>query len=359
MARADMAAGNVDDAMVQFALGGVTGVIGLISGGAGLIKNLRSLHLDALPKVGKAVSGVGGIFSSLGKVLMGNPIILICTAIALVAILIITNWDAVRPFFEAIWNAIKGIFEAAFNFIKPLVDVVWNGIKVVIETVMNIIKAIIEAVWNAIKVYIEIVMAIIKFLIIDPLTQAWNGIQVIMNAIRAVFEAVWNAIVGVINAAMSIIQDYIITPMTKVRQTVIGILEGIYNVFRTIFDSIKGVVQSAIDFIMGLIQPVIDLVNGLGDAVGSLIPEGDIIPGLHLFADGGYVTRPTLAMIGEGGEGEYVIPESKMSKFFGSVNVGGGRGGGVTIGQITVVSSDPSLAGRALVKELGYRGVKL
>ena len=30
-------------------------------------------------------------------------------------------------------------------------------------------------------------------------------------------------------------------------------------------------------------------------------------------AKGGYVDRPTTALIGEGGEGEYVIPESKLS----------------------------------------------
>ena len=30
------------------------------------------------------------------------------------------------------------------------------------------------------------------------------------------------------------------------------------------------------------------------------------------FANGGYVSSPTRAVIGEGGEGEYIVPESKM-----------------------------------------------
>lgn len=34
--------------------------------------------------------------------------------------------------------------------------------------------------------------------------------------------------------------------------------------------------------------------------------------GLQLFADGGFVTGPTRAMVGEGGESEYIIPASKM-----------------------------------------------
>jgi SLT domain-containing protein len=31
------------------------------------------------------------------------------------------------------------------------------------------------------------------------------------------------------------------------------------------------------------------------------------------FAQGGLVSRPTLAMVGEGGEREYIVPESKMA----------------------------------------------
>jgi hypothetical protein len=34
--------------------------------------------------------------------------------------------------------------------------------------------------------------------------------------------------------------------------------------------------------------------------------------GTPLFAEGGYVTGPTNAVVGEGGEPEYIIPESKM-----------------------------------------------
>jgi hypothetical protein len=48
--------------------------------------------------------------------------------------------------------------------------------------------------------------------------------------------------------------------------------------------------------------------GGAGFAQGFLM-EG---PGFTPFASGGYVTKPTSALIGEGGESEYVIPASKM-----------------------------------------------
>jgi hypothetical protein len=44
------------------------------------------------------------------------------------------------------------------------------------------------------------------------------------------------------------------------------------------------------------------------------------ILGIKPFAKGGIVTKPTLAMIGEGGESEAVIPLSRMGEF--------GMGGG-------------------------------
>jgi hypothetical protein len=54
------------------------------------------------------------------------------------------------------------------------------------------------------------------------------------------------------------------------------------------------------------------LTNYLTAANGALFP-GPFIP-IQAFAGGGMVNRPTLGLIGEGGEREYVIPESKMGR---------------------------------------------
>ena len=73
------------------------------------------------------------------------------------------------------------------------------------------------------------------------------------------------------------------------------------------------------------------------------------------FASGGYVNRPTNAVIGEGGEGEYIIPESKLASSLsrfqaghrgssvvpGGVGNSGGSGGGS--GEVTVNYTGPTL----------------
>ena len=38
-------------------------------------------------------------------------------------------------------------------------------------------------------------------------------------------------------------------------------------------------------------------------------------PSIPQFAEGGVVSGPTLAMVGEGGEPEYIVPQSKATKF--------------------------------------------
>ena len=72
----------------------------------------------------------------------------------------------------------------------------------------------------------------------------------------------------------------------------------------------------------------------LKDSIGSFDIGGINIPG---FADGGIVTRPTLAMVGEKGP-EAIIPLSKMGGMGGgvTVNVTGGLSTSAEIGQAVV-----------------------
>ena len=48
--------------------------------------------------------------------------------------------------------------------------------------------------------------------------------------------------------------------------------------------------------------------GGIGYAQGGYVPGG-----FKAFSQGGVVSQPTLGMVGEGGEPEYIIPSSKMN----------------------------------------------
>jgi len=65
------------------------------------------------------------------------------------------------------------------------------------------------------------------------------------------------------------------------------------------------------------------------DLVQSYMAEGDYVPGgFKAFDQGGVVSKPTLGLVGEGGEPEYIIPQSKMRESMSRYSRGS-RGGGV------------------------------
>ena len=111
-------------------------------------------------------------------------------------------------------------------------------------------------------------------------------------------------------------------------------LNSITLVFDATFEGIKETFKSVVNYIVDQINALIGLVNGVTSKLSFGKVKGGIstIPRL---AEGGIVTRPTLAMIGEGGESEAVIPLSKLNSM-------GGAGGVNIIIQDSLVADEES-----------------
>lgn len=103
--------------------------------------------------------------------------------------------------------------------------------------------------------------------------------------------------------------------------------------FAGVWDGIKAGAASAMNTVIGWINQAIEAVNRFlsfkipdwvpklgGTTVGVQIPTVPQIAaasGVPQLADGGVVSRPTLAMIGEGRETEAVMPLSRLSDLLG------------------------------------------
>jgi hypothetical protein len=121
--------------------------------------------------------------------------------------------------------------------------------------------------------------------------------------------------------------------------------DGIASVWKGIVNTLSGVVN-------GFFRVFFGQINGAISAINKLIAGFNRLPGPGLpylptftvpqFAEGGVVDRPTLAMVGEGGEREYIIPESKMAGA-AAAYLGGARGASV-VGPSTInVTTGPVL----------------
>lgn len=71
-------------------------------------------------------------------------------------------------------------------------------------------------------------------------------------------------------------------------------------------------------------------VGSIADIFSTMQSVGGFMPNIPMLAQGGIVTSPTLAMIGEGGESEAVIPLSKLDSM-----MGGGRQNVIVHGRIS------------------------
>ena len=131
--------------------------------------------------------------------------------------------------------------------------------------------------------------------------------------------------------------------------------EVVRNVVDTVFSAIKTAVTVSLDFLTSYFTGVLNIYKGIFNAIAKLwnnsigklsfsfpswVPgfggKGFDVPNIPMLAEGGIVTSPTLAMIGERGP-EAVVPLNRASGVGGiTVNVTGGLATSAEIGQAVV-----------------------
>ena len=121
-------------------------------------------------------------------------------------------------------------------------------------------------------------------------------------------------------------------------------LQALGNYFKDLLKQLAAAVVQAI-----LFQTIMSALGmgGVGTAAGG---GGGIIGGISKifgFAEGGIVSRPTVAMVGEGGQSEAIMPLNKLGNMMNSTfNAGAmsGQGGGAGNGQFVLKGNDLVLA---------------
>jgi hypothetical protein len=171
--------------------------------------------------------------------------------------------------------------ESTINFAKMVAGWVATGAA---ATAAGIETAIAT---GGLTIAIGLVVAAIAYLA-THWSETWDGI-------KSVTEGAWNFIDGIIQKIGSGIRTYI------------------------------GIIKSEINAVISLINTVIRAIDSVHVSIPSWVPGiggksfGVDIPEIPMLANGGIVTSPTLAMIGEAGS-EAVIPLSKMGGM-GGINV--------------------------------------
>lgn len=214
-----------------------------------------------LPVIAKLVGSLGGLLKIIAAVFTGPAGWVALLAAAGVAI---------YNFRDEIGGALEGIYD----FFQDI----WTGIGEIVSD------------------FAESSFDFIKQTFIDPVIDIAEGLG---DKFESIFRSIGD-----------FIKDPFVAAFTVVRGVVNNMLSGITTAINSVVAAINKVISGANNALRRLKLPTIPLLSKVS------VPQ---------FAEGGVVNGPTLAMVGEGGEPEYIIPASKMGR--ASANYLGGMRG--------------------------------
>ena len=291
---------------------------------------------------GPAITAITAAFSGLLTFLTGTllpgllaifsgPVGWTVLAVAAVVAMVIAFRKPIGDFFNWLGRAISKAFSGLVKllqpiFVQPFINL-WN----------NVLRGPVTAMFSWIGSYIQSNMqtayALAYQVFVQPWVSLWNVVlRAPVTAAIGWLQGVWTGITTFFNTNVVIPIRTIWTTLTEFLPKAMSSLgKNVQNIWTGVVNTIKGAMRSVLQFIANAINSVGAQVNRL-IGVFNRLPGPDIpfVPTLSVpkFAKGGVVAGPTLAMVGEGGEREYIIPEGKMAA--ASANyLNGARGGAV------------------------------
>lgn len=243
-------------------------------------------------------------------------------------------WDAVQKAWQTAVDAISkamGAVAKAFadNVVKPIGEG-WKNLIASLTSLAGELASKLQAAWNGItKAFSDYV--------ITPIKTAWSGLSTTLaDAMKTATNAIttiWNGIKSNLTTAFQAIgnafNQYVVTPLksawegisTTISNSLNGAVQAVQKAYSAIAGAVTGAFKGVIGTVGGIINSVINAINKLIGAVNKVrsavgLSTFSLIPNVSIpsYAKGGLVNRPTLAMVGEGGEPEYIIPSSKMAQ---------------------------------------------
>ena len=233
-----------------------------------------------------------------------------------------------------------GAAQLAFGMmLKPIISLI--NIFVMLKKAMLLVNIAMLA--NPIGIVITAITALIGVGYL--LYKNWDTIQAKAMELWATFEQKFPAMASVVKTVATAIGQYINyvkTVLSNMLGFIVNVFTGkwgeawanVKNIFKAMFDALKGIAEGPINYVTDKVEQVKGAFGNAVNSVKSFFGFGDnanvnvnatasqpsvtsatSIPAL---ANGGIVSKPTLAMIGEGAESEAVMPLSKLGSMLGT-----------------------------------------
>ena len=193
--------------------------------------------------------------------------------------------EPIRKFWTTLWDDIVELVTTSLKTTEKLIDTWWDNVK---------------KVWKGIAGFVDDKVA-------KPVRNTWKDLmQNLQKGVKSYFDwwrKNWNSAADVVEDVFEKVVKAIETPIKGIALILANTLRA---AFRTLENAFNG-------FVLRYNNLIAEIKNTPFRGILGLLPT---IPFLKIpgFAQGGLVTGPTVAMIGEGGEDEFVLPRSMLQK---------------------------------------------
>lgn len=267
---------------------------------------------------------------------------------------------ALLPLITSIAEGLATLIRDLMPVLQPMIEKAVAGIIQIVEAIKQMPPGLqqivvgVTAVVGAFALLAPTILTIIQIVqAIGGLVGALTGGGGLLAAITAVFTGPvgWVALLVAAGVAIyafrekvgealgaigkffsdqvKVFNDHLVKPiMDGAKAVVDGIqraFKGLADALRGPFDAVGRFIKSVFNgyielvekFINGAISGINKLVAGANRALSALkLPNIPTVSEVRLprFATGGVVDKPTVALVGEGREREYIVPESKMGR---------------------------------------------
>jgi phage-related protein len=291
-------------------------------------EQLQQLGLELTTALLPVLEALVGVFEQVGSAFSKLPEPLQKITASVIALS--AAWGLLGPIVAPLIGLLKGL--AALKIGATIAG--WAGAIGPLLAGLKGLGALIAAVFTGPVGWIVLLVAagVAIYIFRDQIGNA-------LKTIGSLFKSAFDGIGRLLQLAAKAYFDFYVKPVLDLAKRA---YDGILNIFSRIGSAVKGPFIAAANIIKTVFRNILNfLVSRLNVWIGRvnfainlanrlLVVKIPNVPTVSVpqFAKGGVVGGPTLAMVGEGGEREYIVPESKMAR--ASANyLAGMRGGSV------------------------------
>ncbi|MGG4141853.1 phage tail tape measure protein [Paenibacillus algorifonticola] len=254
--------------------------------------------MTAVGSIGKIVKQLMPIVFSISRTFQQVSMKVIAALMPVVTYIMSRLWPILSQIFDYLATEVMPAISAAIALILPKIQSVADKIGDVFGVIIMIIKPVIDNIVMLFNIAFPIIKAVV--------TNAIDAIGVVIGSVMDILGGVIDFVTGVFTGNWE-------KAWQGVKDIFTGLFEGLGAILVFPINVAIDGINAAIRGINGMSFTVPDWVPGIGgETIGNMgIPE---IPKLNGYAEGGYITQPEIAWVGEGKSNEWIIPENNSQR---------------------------------------------